>query len=191
MREETLSGCPVIRMGDVHKEVLSRLQFAAGIFLMRIPSDFYGLMVFLFLEQRCAHFTPGGAHLCRTAALAACVHQKRILIHFKSYAHKYPKRLYIWNGALYNKRELLRHAAQAACPSEKQMLDSVLNGNTVFFLRAPRQSIHGQGRGGSRRAAVRRRYGWARHGPQAHFQTLMFSDPAEAGAEFYPHTHVN
>ena len=78
-------------------------------------------------------------------------------------------RLYIWNGALYNKREVLRHAAQAACPSEKQMLDSVLNGNTVFFLRAPRQSIHGQGRGGSRRAAVRRRYGWARHGPQAHF----------------------
>ena len=60
LREETLSGCPVIRMGDVHKEVLSRLQFAAGIFLMRIPSDFYGLMVFLFLEQRCAHFTPGG-----------------------------------------------------------------------------------------------------------------------------------
>lgn len=56
-----------------------------------------------------------------------------ILIHFKSYAHKYPKRLYIWNGALYNKSELLRHAAQAACPSEKQMLDSVLNGNTVFF----------------------------------------------------------
>ena len=156
---------------------------------MRIPSDFYGLMVFLFLEQRCAHFTPGGAHLCRTAALAACVHKK--LIHFKSYAHKYPKRLYIWNGALYNKRELLRRAAQAACPSEKQMLDSVLNGNTVFFLRAPRQSIHGQGRGGSRRAAVRRRYGWARHGPQAHFQTLMFSDPAEAGAELYPHTHVN
>ena len=52
MREETLSGCPVIRMGDAHKEVLSRLQFAAGIFLMRIPSDFYGLMVFLFLEQR-------------------------------------------------------------------------------------------------------------------------------------------
>lgn len=151
MREEALSGCPVIRMGDVHKEVLSRLQFAAGIFLMRIPSDFYGLMVFLFLEQRCAHFTPGGAHLCRTAALAACVHQKRI--HFKSYAHKYPKRLYIWNGALYNKRELLRHAAQAACPSEKQMLDSVLNGNTVFFLRAPRQSIHGQGRGESRCAA--------------------------------------
>ena len=78
-------------------------------------------------------------------------------------------RLYIWNGALYNKREMLRHAAQAACPSEKQILDSVLNGNTVFFLRAPRQSIHGQGRGGSRRAAVRRRYGWARHGPQAHF----------------------
>ena len=134
MREETLSGCPVIRMGDAHKEVLSRLQFAAGIFLMRIPSDFYGLMVFLFLEQRYAHFTPGGAHLCRTAALAACVHQKRILIHFKSYAHKYPKRLYIWNGALYNKREVLRHAAQAACPSEKQMLDSVLNGNTVFFF---------------------------------------------------------
>ena len=89
-----------------------------------------------------------------------------ILIHFKSYAHKYahkyPKRLYIWNGALYNKRELLRHAAQAACPSEKQMLDSVLHGNTVFFLRAPRQSIHGQERDGSRRAAVRRRYGWAR-----------------------------
>ena len=49
------------------------------------------------------------------------------------YAHKYPKRLYIWNGALYNKREVLRHAAQAACPSEKQMLDIVLNGNTVFF----------------------------------------------------------
>ena len=64
-----------------------------------------------------------------------------ILIHFKSYAHKYahkyPKRLYIWNGALYNKRELLRHAAQAACPSEKQMLDCVLNGNTVFFARTP------------------------------------------------------
>lgn len=114
---------------------------------MRIPSDFYGLMVFLFLKQRCAHFTPGGAHLCRTAALAACVHQKRILIHFKSYAHKYPKGLYIWNGALYNKREMLRHAAQAACPSEKQMLDSVLNGNTVFFARtSPKHTRPREGR---------------------------------------------
>lgn len=60
-----------------------------------------------------------------------------MLIHFKSYAHKYPKRLYIWNGALYNKCEMLRHAAQAACPSEKQMLDSVLHGNTVFFCAHP------------------------------------------------------
>ena len=64
-----------------------------------------------------------------------------MIIHFKSYAHKYahkyPKKLYIWNGAFYNKREMLRHAAQAACPSEKQMLDSVLNGNTVFFVCAP------------------------------------------------------
>lgn len=72
-----------------------------------------------------------------------------IRIHFKSYAHKYahkyPKRLYIWNGALYNKRELLRHAAQAACPSEKQMLDSVLNGNTVFFCAHPAKAYTAKG----------------------------------------------
>ena len=56
-------------------------------------------------------------------------------------------RLYIWNGALYNKREVLRHAAQAACPSEKQMLDSVLNGNTVFFARtSPKHTRPREGR---------------------------------------------
>ena len=56
-------------------------------------------------------------------------------------------RLYIWNGALYNKREVLRHAAQAACPSEKQMLDIVLNGNTVFFARtSPKHTRPREGR---------------------------------------------